>query len=384
MVETLFPIQSIQRQLRFQTDKHSDSKLIYLVSIILFKIVTGKLLATQPSCSKASLPQQIRVSIGSAIILGLLEGKLDAEPTTAYLMTYIAGKCTANCAFCPQARDSRSKEEMLSRISWPTFSTEIVINKIKLAYVERKIKRVCIQALNYPGVTAHLVAIVKAMKRHADVPVSVSCQPLNRIDLLRLAEAGVNRVGIALDAANEKLFDAIKGSGVAGPYTWESQFKKLREAIEVFGRGNVSTHLIVGLGETENDVISLIQKCVDMGVLPALFAFTPVRGTLLEKAPQPLIESYRRVQLARYLIVKGRVRSEEMRFDEAGCLTDFSVENELLSSIVETGEPFLTSGCPACNRPFYNEKPGGPIYNYPRAVRLEEIAVIKRQLRLKP
>ncbi|MEM4243512.1 MAG: radical SAM protein [Candidatus Bathyarchaeia archaeon] len=340
-------------------------------------------MAAQLGYGEAGLPQQIRVSIGSAIVLGLLEGKLDAEPTTAYLMTYIPGKCTANCAFCPQARESRSKGEMLSRIAWPPFQTEMVCRAIKFAYGNRKIKRVCIQALNYPGVTAHLVSIVKAVKQQADIPVSVSCQPLNRVDLLRLAEAGVNRVGIALDAATEKLFDRIKGSGVAGPYTWDSQLTKLQEALEVFGRGNVSTHLIVGLGETENEIISLIQKCVDMGVLPALFAFTPVRGTLLEKAPPPLIEAYRRVQLARYLIVTGRARSEDMHFDASGCLTDYGVKNELLVNIVETGEPFLTSGCPACNRPFYNEKPSGPIYNYPRAVRSEEIKMIKRELSLK-
>jgi biotin synthase len=56
--------------------------------------------------NQTSLPKQIRVSVGTAIILGLIKGKLDAEPTTAYLMTYKAGKCTANCGFCPQARDS--------------------------------------------------------------------------------------------------------------------------------------------------------------------------------------------------------------------------------------------------------------------------------------
>jgi len=31
-----------------------------------------------------------------------------------------------------------------------------------------------------------------------------------------------------------------------------------------------------------------------------------------------------------------------------------------------TGEPFQTCGCPDCNRPFYNERPGGVMYNYPR------------------
>lgn len=201
--------------------------------------------------------------------------------------------------------------------------------------------------------------------------------------MLELAEAGVDRIGIALDAATERLFDETKGSKVAGPYTWENQFRKLYEALEVFGKGNVSTHLIVGLGETEQEIISLIQKCVEITVLPALFAFTPIHGTRLEKHAPPLVDAYRRVQLARYLIVAGKARAESMCFDGAGCLTDYGVDKDSLIEIVETGKPFLTSGCPGCNRPFYNEKPSGPIYNYPRPLTRGEIDVIKQQLRLK-
>ncbi len=341
-------------------------------------------MAKVPSCEESDSPQQIRVSVGSAIVLGLLEGKLDAEPTTVYLLTYKTGKCMANCGFCPQARNSRSKAELLSRVSWPPFSTKRVLKGIENAYTNQRIRRVCIQALNYPDVFTHLVVLAKAIKQHAAVPVSVSCQPLNGENLRRLAEAGVNRIGIALDAATEKLFSEVKGSNAGGPYTWESQFRQLRKALEVFGKEKVSTHLIVGLGETENDLISLIQRCIDMGVLPALFAFTPVRGTALERKPQPLIEVYRRVQLARHLIVHGWARSEDMRFNDVGCLTDYDVKKATLKWIVETGKPFLTSGCPDCNRPFYNEKPSGPIYNYPRNIRLDEIEAIKRQLRLEP
>jgi len=51
-----------------------------------------------------SLPKRIRVSVGSAIVLGLIKGRLDAEPTTVYLLTYRHEKCSANCGFCPQAK----------------------------------------------------------------------------------------------------------------------------------------------------------------------------------------------------------------------------------------------------------------------------------------
>jgi len=295
-------------------------------------------------------------------------------------MTYKAGKCTANCGFCPQARTSHSKAELLSRISWPSFSTKSVLKRTENAVNNGKIKRVCIQALNYPNVFQHLVTLVKTIKQHTKVPVSISCQPLNSRNIHRLAEAGADRIGIAIDAATEKLFDEAKGSIAGGPYNWEDQFRQLREAVEVFGKGNVSTHLIIGLGETEKEAVSTIQECVDMSVLPALFAFTPISGTALENNPQPQIESYRRVQLARYLIVNGIVRYENMRFDVDGRTTDFNVEEETLRRIVKTGKPFLTSGCPDCNRPFYNEKPSGPLYNYPRNILPEEIAAIEQQL----
>ena len=328
------------------------------------------------------MPSQIRVSIGSAIVLGLAKGKLDAEPTTAYLMTYTHSKCTANCGFCPQARTNSSKAEMLSRVTWPTFTTKDVLRGIAQAVNTDRIGRVCIQALNYPHVFSHLDALVRTIKQIVDVPVSVSCQPLNSKNLWTLSKAGVDRIAIALDAATENIFNNVKGKAAGGSYRWRDEFLLLRVAIGVFGEGNVSTHLIVGLGETEKEATIIVQKCVDMRVLPALFAFTPVEGTLLSMKPQPRIDVYRRIQLARYLLVNGLARLEDLLFDVYGQIVDFGISKPTLANLVESGTPFLTSGCPSCNRPFYNEKPGGVMYNYPRGLRSEEIEEIKSALKL--
>ena len=66
--------------------------------------------------------EQIRVSIGSAVVLGLdTSTKFKDVPTTCYVMTYIEGHCTANCGFCPQGKSSDSSTEKLSRINWPIF-----------------------------------------------------------------------------------------------------------------------------------------------------------------------------------------------------------------------------------------------------------------------
>lgn len=157
------------------------------------------------------LPKTIRVSVGSAVVIGLLNEKFDAAPTTAYLMTYRKGKCTANCGFCPQARGSHSRADMLSRVSWPVFATKNVLDGIEKAFENGKIKRVCFQVLNYPKVFTHLLALIKAIRQKANVPISISCQPLNNENIKALAEAGAERIGIPLDVAAEELFDKIKG-----------------------------------------------------------------------------------------------------------------------------------------------------------------------------
>jgi len=176
------------------------------------------------------------------------------------------------------------------------------------------------------------------------------------------------------------LFDRVKGKEVGSAYSWKNQFRQLNEAITVFGRGNVSTHVIVGLGETEKEATQIIQRCVDLGVLPALFAFTPIRGTKLETHAPPSVQSYRRIQLARYLIASGKAMDKNIRFDAEGHITSFGLAKQTLDREIESGLPFRTCGCPDCNRPFYNEKPGGPFYNYPRDLRREEIEEIKVQL----
>jgi len=325
-------------------------------------------------------PEKVRVSLGSAIVLRLIRGRLNAEPTTAYLLTYRLGKCFANCGFCPQAKDSKGRADMLSRVTWPPFPTEKVISKIGTAYKGGIVRRVCIQALNYPTVFEDLMSLVEGIRSNTEVPISVSCQPLDIEKMEKLREAGVNRIGIPLDAATEELFDKVKGRLANGPYTWKEQLQRLGEAVEVFGKGFVTTHLIAGLGETEKEIIQMIQWCVDMGIYPGLFSFTPIRGTALESNPQPPLNYYRRVQVAQYLITHGETRYEKMKFSDDGCLIHFGVSEAKLRQAVKSGVPFITSGCPQCNRPYYNERPGGPLYNYPRLPMPEEIVKIEKQI----
>ncbi|MGC8849819.1 MAG: radical SAM protein, partial [Candidatus Bathyarchaeia archaeon] len=210
----------------------------------------------------------------------------------------------------------------------------------------------------------------------------VSCQPMAEHSIRTLAEAGVERLSIALDAASEAIFQEIKGKGVEGPYLWRSHIENLRMAVEVFGKGKVTTHLIVGLGETDRELLELIQELMNWGINPSLFAFTPIKGTLMEEEKPPSIERYRAIQLCRYLLSKGEIKGMDIAYNEKGRIIGIKSRSSIED--LASSEAFMTVGCPGCNRPFYNEGPRGPIYNYPRSLSeaelKEAIAAVKNYI----
>lgn len=316
-------------------------------------------------------PTMIRVSSGTEITLGLRKGSLDVEPTTAYLLTYHPHRCTANCSFCTQARESTSDPNLLSRVSWPPHPLPTVIEA--LANVEEgRVRRVCIQTVNYSQVINDIADVVSAIKERATLPISISCSPLEEAELDRLLEVGVERICIPLDAATEEIFDRVKGAGVGNTFTRGQGLTALKAALKWFGKGRVGSYIMVGLGETEQEAVGSIQELKDLGVHCSLFAFTPVSGIPMENQPKPSLEAYRRIQLACFLIGAGIAEYKRMSFKD-GILSDYGVEEKVLKAVIASGRPFQTRGCPDCNRPYYNESPLEVPYNYPRSLTPKEI-----------
>lgn len=311
---------------------------------------------------------RVRVSAGSAALLGLAPTKVLVQPTTIHLLQHAGGGCSANCAFCPQARESAVDKRMLSRVSWPAFPWQDVLSRMVDGHARGSFQRVCLQTVSHPSFVEDLFTAVGDLTAKVPVPVSVALVPVAGRVLERLNDAGVDRVGIALDAATPELFSSVKGKDARGPYTWESHWKALLDARDVFGRFRVSTHVIVGLGETERDIALLVQRLHDEGITVGLFAFMPVHGTPLAGAPRPALASFRRVQLARFLVTTGAARADAFSFSPVdGRIVAWGRDDDAVIATVRDhrGSMFRTTGCPSCNRPFYTSSPGGPTYNHP-------------------
>jgi len=328
------------------------------------------------------LSEFIRVSVGTAATLDLLHCRLDALPTTAYTMTSTENRCRANCAFCAQARSSNAKSNQLSRITWPKFSRSQIIRALEMTKQTGQFQRLCIQTLYYPNLMEDLKQLVKELTQHLpSIPISIALPPFELDQIQHLFNLGVDRVAISLDAATPKLFESIKGNGVKGPFRWEHHKTALQSALSIFGAGRTTTHIIIGLGETDEQAITLFQELTDQGITIGLFPFTPISGTALAEQHRPSIKRYRRIQLTHFLIQNQLAHLSQMKFNSPQKqLVHIDLPIEALREVIECGTAFQTSGCPSCNRPFFTENPGGPLYNYPRPPNETEIKEIRNQL----
>ncbi len=159
------------------------------------------------------------------------------------------------------------------------------------------------------------------------------------------------------------------------------------DARDIFGPQKFGAHIIVGMGETEYEIMQLVQQLVDLGGHSHMFAFFPEQGSLMDHLPATPRDQWRRVQLARYLVDYCGVKVSQMKFDEAGRIVDFGMPESELSVIIDAGLAFRTSGCPgkfaddisACDRP-YGDSPPSDIASYPFPLKEVDIRKVRHQL----
>ncbi|MCL6106376.1 MAG: radical SAM protein [Actinobacteria bacterium] len=328
------------------------------------------------------------MSLAAAMTLGLRPGIFyrGAKLCCINLLLTYQGGCAGNCAYCGLQRQRQGdfNQKSFIRVEWPTFPLDEII--ARSADRTAAIDRICISMVTHGRAVDDTLAVAESLKP-LEKFVSVLMAPtvIDKEAIGGLKDAGVEIGSVAIDAATEELFAKFRGQGVKGPHKWERYWQCLGEAVEVFGRGKAGCHLIVGLGENEAEMAGTIQRVVDLGANVHLFSFYPEEGSALAGRSPCDAGQFRRMQLASYLIQQGFTSADRISFDGSGRVTDFGVAGEEVAIVIESGIPFMTSGCPgkdklvACTRPF-GDGPPGDIRSYPFTPNMEDIAKIRLEM----
>ena len=343
-------------------------------------------------------PDYVQMSTAAAISLGVVNGKMHRCACTRclnLLLTYPEG-CRANCAYCGLARHREAERDFADRnfirVDWPAVPMDEVVDIVARDVKASPFHRMCISMITHPKSDEDTVSVLKKWTARIDprdIPVSILSNPTTmvRSDVQRLKDLGSDIFTVALDAATPEIFDRTRGKGVDSPHSWNKYWEVLLDARDIFGPEKFGVHIIAGMGETEHDILALVQKVKDLGGHSHMFCFFPEKGSLMDHLPATPRDQWRRVQLGRYLIDYFGVNVAQMRFDNHGRVIDFGLPSGELDGVIDAGLAFRTSGCPgkfgedisACDRP-YGDSPPSNIASYPFQPEAADIRRIRHQL----
>jgi lipoyl synthase len=339
-------------------------------------------------------PDYVRISMAAAIELGLKPGRIHrCSCTCINLLQHYPEGCYANCTYCGLARERPGVPEGNSfiRVSWPLYPTDLVAEKIAEKETNDGVGRVCIAQVQDHRAYHDLVDMTKRVHRAAPtVPISalVSATTLDEERLGRIKEAGADIIGVGLDAASKEMFYNARGRGARGPHDWRHHWRIIRAACRIYGPMKVNCHIIVGLGETDRDLVDLFYQLQSEQIAGYLFSFNPEPGTMMQDVPRAPIHRWRRIQLVKYLIENHALPRDAIHFDDTQAISRIEAPETLTQTAIDSGLPFMTNGCPdrtgkmACNRPYGSYRPGEEYRDYPFQPNAGDVKAIRHQIRL--
>jgi biotin synthase len=277
------------------------------------------------------------------------------------------------------------------RVDWPVFKTARVIDQ--MAKHHDRMGRFCISQVVHRHAHEDTMEIIRRYRKRVDVPISVLVAPpiLDRQKIQEMKDAGVDMIGVGLDAVTARVFDRRRGNGVRGGLVWKKYWEVIEMSMsrEIFGPWKVNCHIVLGLGDSDEDILKFIVYVKRREIFAYLFHFYPEPGSRMMRSKRPSLLRSRRIQLLKNLLETDQIALDQIAFDKKGAVKQARAGREIVERAIDSGLPFMTNGCPeertgavSCTRPFGSYRPGEPFRDYPFMPTQEDRKEIRRELRL--
>ena len=205
---------------------------------------------------------------------GIPAGKLVALDGYDALVSAISRRCIywdygKKCSFCSIQNGIKN--------SIARKNPEQLAQAVKLAYEEDRSRHLTLTTGTLEGGDKGARAVadaVKAVKREISIDVHVQVEPVDREWIEKLYESGADTIGIHVETFDRTIRDTV----VPGKPSLQKYLRAWKDAVDVFGEWNVSSWLIIGLGEKVESVMQGFETMANMTVYPFIAPFRPSNG----------------------------------------------------------------------------------------------------------
>jgi radical SAM protein (TIGR04043 family) len=191
-----------------------------------------------------------------------------------------------SCKFCAVAQ-------------WWAGYTEKTPNQIaevaEAAYREGLIKHVTLSTgtkLSRGKGLEDLIEAAKSIHRKAEVTMTLNFEPLNDYSLLENLLSEGKAAGATTTLCNIECFDESLREEIMpmkGRNTIDSYLKVWEKCVSIFGRNEVYTMAIAGLGESDDSILKGVELAAAAGVVCSIVPHTPMRKAAYEDKEPPSV-----------------------------------------------------------------------------------------------
>jgi len=211
---------------------------------------------------------------GKIIAYGTLEPPLCHCPNQAYIT--VSERCIFDCKFCPVPLLNghvKTLDEILRLVGEAAKHREFSAISLTSGVAESPEKEV-----------EYMVRIVRELARRYEVPIGVSVYPTDSSSE-DLKAAGACEIKYNVETMDPEIFRKI-----CPGLSLDSILNALKKAVRIFGKNQVSSNFIIGLGETDQCVEKGVEILTGMGVIPNLRPISAHRlraGQITIERPDP-------------------------------------------------------------------------------------------------
>jgi radical SAM protein (TIGR04043 family) len=196
-----------------------------------------------------------------------------------------------SCQFCAIGESLKAGKTIAYKT--PAQLAEVAKAAVELDGVKQMVMTTGTPKTNDRG-AAVLCDSAAAVTNAVDLPVQAQCEPpKDDFWFQRLYDSGVVSLGMHLEAVTETVRKQIMPGKAGVPLS--RYMEAYAAAVEVFGRGQVSTYILAGLGDSEQDILAMCRKLVEIGVYPFVVPFVPISNTPLANHPMPDAQMMHRI-----------------------------------------------------------------------------------------
>ena len=181
-------------------------------------------------------------------------------PEQAYIT--ISGSCIFSCKYCnvPALKGRRKSSEEIVHL----IQTQQEFGSVRAISLTSGIMYSIEEEEEY------VISVVARLRTEfPDLPIGVSIYPTSKTPE-RLYQAGVREVKFNLETATADLL-----AEMCPESSREKMMSALKTSVQLFGKGHVFSNVILGLGESDQEMEACIYELTTIGVIPIIRPLNP-------------------------------------------------------------------------------------------------------------